>query len=405
VTAKSDIIVVGGGPAGSYSAYTAARRGASVTVCEEHETVGAPNHCAGHLNISGLKQLGIQVPSGAIENRIVGATFFSLSGCRFRLRCRSPVTYVVDRTAFDRSLAEQAMKTGVEYHFRSRVKSLLSDPSGVKGVKLSDGTRLEARMVIDAEGCSSAVLKTSGLRGVNASNVVRGIQVEVDRLEDVETDMVEVYLGREVAPDFFAWIIPRRDGTAKVGLATSKGNPHEYLDRFLYKHPVAAKKLGKSKITDCYAHPIPVSGPIPKTFFDGLLVVGDAASQVKPTTGGGVIFGLTCARIAGEVACEALKVGDVSAARLSAYERRWRRQIGFELKAMHWIRRMLNRVSDSRLDSIIELCNRVGVTDVLERFGDVDFQGRSLVSMVRHPAAFAVGAYFIYSWLISTPNI
>ena len=120
------------------------------------------------------------------------------------------------------------VKAGVEYRFKSRVKSLLFDSGTVKGVALKED-RVEANVVIDAEGCSSAILKQTGLEGLKASMTVRGIQAEVDGLEGVDEDMVEVYLGRNVAPDFFAWIIPRKDGTAKVGLATSTGNPHQYL--------------------------------------------------------------------------------------------------------------------------------------------------------------------------------
>ena len=399
---KPDIVVVGGGPCGSYAAYTAAKLGAEVVVCEDHEEVGEPNHCAGHLNISSLNRLGMQVPQDAIENEIKGAIFVSPSGKQFRLRCRNPVTYVVDRTLFDKHLFDLAKKAGVEYRFKSRVKSLLIDSGTVKGVELKKRERLEASVVVDAEGCSSAILKQAGLEGLGASMVVRGIQAEVDGLEDVEEDMVEVYLGRNVAPDFFAWIIPKRDATAKVGLATSTGNPQQYLHKFMEKHPVASKKLQKSRVTGMSVHPIPLAGPIPKTYSNGFLAVGDAASQVKPTTGGGVIFGLTCAREAGEVAYGAVKNNDFSEAFLSEYQRRWKRLVGFDLSAMHRMRRMLNSLSDSRTDKIIGLCNRLGIDETLEKFGDVDFQGRSLFPMIRHPDALAVISYFLFSWLTSS---
>ena len=316
------------------------------------------------------------------------------------LRCRNPVTYVVDRELFDKHLTELATKAGVEYRFKSKVKSLFFDSGYVKGVELKE-ERLEANVVIDAEGCSSAILKKMGLDGLKASMMVRGIQAEVDKVENVDEDMVEVYLGRNVAPNFFAWIIPRKDGTAKVGLATSTGNPHQYLRRFMEKHPVASKKLQKSRTTSISLHPVPLAGPIPKTYSNGFLVVGDAASQVKPTTGGGVIFGLTCARVAGEVAYEAVKNNDFSETFLSGYQRRWRRLIGFDLAAMLRMRRMLNSLSDSKIDGMIDLCNRLGIDDVLEKFGDIDFQGRSLIPMIKHPRTLAVISYFICSWLTS----
>ena len=398
---KTDIIVVGGGPCGSYAAYTAVRHGAEVTVCEEHEEAGAPRHCAGHLNISSLKRLGIELPQDVIENTIKGAVFISPSGKQFVLRCRNPVTYVVNREIFDKHLAELAIQSGANYRFKSRVESLVLDSGSVKGVALQ-GNKLKANIVIDAEGCSSKLLKQTGLKGLKSGMVARGIQAEVDGFEGIEEHMVEVYFGRNVAPGFFAWIIPRKDGTAKVGLATRTGNPQEYLRRFMEKHPVACEKLKKSRPTYTSVHPIPMEGPLPRTVSDGFLAAGDAASQVKPTTGGGVIFGLTCAQIAGEVACEAVDVQDFSETFLSRYQSRWKRMVGFELNTMFRMRKMLDSLSDRRLDNVIGLCSRLGVDNVLEKAGDLDFQGRSLISVAKYPSTAAVISYFIFSWLTST---
>jgi digeranylgeranylglycerophospholipid reductase len=406
VKKKPDIVVVGGGPCGSYSAYTAAKLGAEVLVCEEHETIGAPKHCAGHLNISSLRRLGLRVPRGAVENEVRGAIFYSPSGKQFVLRCRAPVTYVVNRELFDKHLFDLAIKAGVQYRFKSRVKSLIFDSGSVNGIVLKreggNRERVEANVVIDAEGCSSKLLKNTGLHGLKGSMMVRGIQAEVDCVEGAEEDMVEVYLGNKVAPGFFAWVISRNDGSAKVGLATESGDPRKYLRRFMEKHPVASEKLKKSQITDLSVHPIPLAGPIPKTFSDGFLVVGDAASQVKPTTGGGIIFGLTCARVAGEVAYEAVKMQDFSEAFLSRYQSQWRKLIGFDLAAMLRMRRMLNSLSDSRIDGMIDLCTKLGVDSVLEKVGDLDFQGKSLIPMIKYPSTLAVISYFLISWLTST---
>jgi len=402
VKEKPDIIVVGGGPCGSYAAYTAAKLGAEVLVCEEHEEIGAPRHCSGHLSVSSLRRLGLRVPQGAVENEIRGAVFWSPSGKEFVLRCRAPVTYVVNRELFDKSLAELAIKAGVQYRFKSRAKSLIFESGCVRGVSLKGEERVEANVVVDAEGCSSKLLKNTGLHGLRGSMMVKGIQAEVDRVEDVNDDMVEVYFGRNVAPSFFAWIIPRNDGSAKVGLATTSGDPRKYLRRFMEKHPVASKKLKKSRTTYTSIHPIPLAGPLPKTYSDGFLAVGDAASQVKPTTGGGVIFGITCAKVAGEVAYEAVKTQDFSEAFLSRYQSRWKRLVGFDLAAMLRMRRMLDSLSDSRIDGMLGLCSRLGVDSVLEKVGDLDFQGRTLIPMIRYPGALAVISYFLFSWLTST---
>jgi len=396
VKKKPDIVVVGGGPCGSYSALTAATLGAEVMVFEEHEEIGAPKHCSGHLNIASLRRLGLRIPRSAVENEIRGAIFHSPSGKEFVLRCRAPVTYVVNRELFDKHLADLAVKSGVHYLLKSRVKSLLFDSGSVTGVALEgNGERAEANVVIDAEGCSSALLKKTGLQGLKSSMIVRGIQAEVDDVEGIDEDMVEMYLGRKIAPGFFAWIIPTKDASAKVGLATGTGNPRKYLRRFMEKHPVASEKLKKSRVTGLSLHPIPLGGPLPKTYSNGFLAVGDAASQVKPTTGGGVIFGLTCSRVAGEVAYEAVKNRDFSETFLSRYQSRWKRLVGFDLAAMRRLRRMLNSL-------LIDLAGRLGVDRVLEKVADLDFQGRSLISMLRYPGTLVVLLYFMFSWLTSS---
>ena len=405
---KFDVAVVGGGVCGSFSALIASRLGAKVVVCEEHEEIGVPQHCAGHVSISGLKRVGLTLPKKVVENEFKGAVFYSPSGREFALRCASSVTCVFNRELLDKHLANLAERAGVRFFLKSRAESLLVDSNFVKGVVARrKGTReaLASSLVIDAEGCSSVLLKKVGLQTLDRSMVVHAIQAEVDRVKEMDMDTVEVYLGRKYAPGFFAWIIPKRDGSAKMGLATKFGDPREYLNRLMHDHPVASKKLGSSRVTSLSLHPISLGGAIPKTYWNGLLVVGDAASQVKPTTGGGIIFGLLCSKIAGEVAYDAVKSNDVSAGFLSRYQSRWRELIGFDLSAMHQVRKMLNRLPDDKLDRIIGLCSKLRVNRILEEIGDLDFQGKSLVRVFQHPTALIIALYSVFSSLTSLDSL
>ena len=400
-----DAVVVGGGPCGSFSAFTMAKQGMNVIVCEEHKEIGVPTHCAGHLSLSGLKRLGLHLPSNVVENEFKGAVLHSPHGKEFSVRFNSPVTCVVNRELFDKYLSNLAVKAGVQYLFGSRVESLVVDSDFVRGVTTKrERTKktLASSLVIDAEGCSSILLKKAGLQTLDRSMIVNAAQAEVDSVDDINMNAVEVYLGRKYASGFFAWIIPRRDTSAKVGLATNMGNPQEHLHRFMQKHPVASKKLRKSKITHLFLHPISLGGAIPKTYSNGLLIVGDAASQVKPTTGGGVIFGLLCSGIAGKVAYEALQNHDFSEAFLSHYQLRWKQRIGFDLAAMGQIRNLLNRLSDDKIDKIVDLCERLGMDAVLEEVGDLDFQGASLIRMIRRPSTVVITLYSIFSALTSS---
>ena len=398
---KHPILIVGGGACGSFSAFSAAKAGADAIVFEEHEAIGIPSYCAGHLSLSGLKCLELlSLPKKVVENEFRSAVLYSPSGKEFSVRFSSPVTCAVDRELFDQYLAELAMKAGVQYRLGVRVDSLVLENNFVKGIVVNcegKNEKLTSNIVIDAEGISSNLLKRARLPTLNRSAVVNAVHAEVDKINDVENDEVEVYLGRKYAPGFYAWIIPRRDGSAKIGLATKIGTPKRYLQRFMHNHPIAFKKLKKSKIVKESFHPITLGGPTRRTYHNGLLIVGDAASQVKPTTGGGLIFGLLCSKIAGEVAAEAIKNDDYSAEFLSQYQSRWKRAIGFELMAMRYLRLMLNRLSDDEFDKLIELCFKFEVGKILEECGDLDFEGTSLIKMLRHPATLVVSLYFLLS--------
>jgi digeranylgeranylglycerophospholipid reductase len=214
---------------------------------------------------------------------------------------------------------------------------------------------------------------------------VNSAQVHVDHVEDLNSDMAEVYLGSAYAPGFFAWIIPWRDGSAKVGLAACGGNPRLFLERFIMKHPIVSQRLKNAQIRDASYHPIPLGGPIPRTYYPGMLIAGDSAQQVKPTTGGGIVFSLICGRIAGEIAHDASRSGDVSESFLSEYERRWKSEIGRDLNAMRRIRRMLFRLPDPRLEKIFSIAKTLDVATVLGKADDIDMQGRTLVKLGLDP--------------------
>jgi geranylgeranyl reductase family protein len=392
VTQKADVIVVGGGPCGSFSALIAARLGVDVIVCEEHKEIGVPSHCPGHVSLSGLKRLGLDLPREVVENEIKGAVFYSPSGHEFRVKFASPVICVLNRMLSDKFLANLAEEAGVTYQLGTRVESLFLDAGQVKGVSVK-GEVLESNIVIDCEGCSSTLLKKAGFSILDKSMVVKGVEAEVDKVEDVNNDTVEVYFGQKYAPGLFAWIIPRPDGSAKVGLATKTGNPKAYLQNFVSHNPKAADKLRRSRFVSVFYHPITLGGPIAKTYHNGLLIVGDVASQVKPTTGGGVVMGLTCAKIAGETAYQAIQHGDCSENFLSLYQHRWKKAIGFDMAVMRQIRLMLNRLSDDELDKIISMCSELHVDETLQRIRDIDFQGKALLPIFKSPNTWIVAFY------------
>ena len=400
----SDAAVVGGGPCGSFAALNLAKQGIKAIVFEEHGEIGIPTHCPGHLSIKGLKRLGLYpLPKEIVENEFYGAVFHSPKGRSFSIRFSRQITCTVDRALFDGHVAQMAQDIGACYHLNSRVESLIIENGLVKGVTVKKNGDIEekfpAKIVIDAEGISSRILRQSGLSPLKRQ-MLNAVHAEVENVKDAEEDMVEVFLGKDYAPGFYAWFIPKKNGKAKIGLATKAGNPKELLQRLILKHPVVSKKLQRARVLRTTFYPISLSGPIAKTYSDGFLTVGDAASQVKPTTGGGVILGMTCAKIAAQVAYEALQRNDFSPEFLSIYQMLCKETLGFDMSVMLRMRKMLDTMSDGKLDNAIGFLSRIGVDKALQNVGDLDFQGQALIRALLYPQTLTALVYFCLLYLL-----
>lgn len=404
---QTEAVIVGGGPVGSYAAQHLAKLGVKATVFEEHPQIGVPSHCAGHISVKSLRNIGLYpLPEGILENTFSAANFYSPFGTKFTLRLSCPVTVSLNRARFDQHLASQAEAAGANFVLNSRVQSLITTDGYVKGISVNrNGMHEEVycKIVVDAEGVSSRFVHQAGLAAFKRQGLVYAVEAEVEGVSDVEGDAVEVYFGNSYAPGFYGWLIPRPNGSAKLGLAANTGDPREHLKRLMRKHPVASKQLAKAKITHASYHAITLGGPIPKTYTNGFLAVGDCASQVKPTTGGGVIFGLTCAKTAAEIASQALKQGDVSADFLSAYQKLCDDMLGFDFWVMLRLRRFFNSLSDEKLDEMLRYCGKLGVDKALKDVEEIDFQGKLLLTTIKKPAMIAALAYFGMLYLSANP--
>jgi digeranylgeranylglycerophospholipid reductase len=401
---QTEVAVVGGGPVGSYAALGLAKLGFSPLVFEEHSQIGLPSHCTGHISIKSLQSKGLYpLPGGIIENIFNQANFYSPLGTKFSIKLKCPITAVLNRELLDKYLAQKAQAAGAIYHLNSPVQSLITQNKAVSGVTLQDGSAVNSKITIDCEGVSSRLLRQAGLKPFNPKGLVYGVEAEVDSVQGTAPHAVEVYLGRGFAEGFYGWVVPRKDGTAKVGLATKNGNPKASLQHLMTKHPVASKQLKNSKITKINFHAISLGGPIRRAYADGFLAVGDCASQVKPTTGGGVIFGLTCAKIAAQVASEALKKDDVSSSSLMAYQKRCNEALNFDVAVMLRLRRFLNSLSDEKIDEVLRFCGKLGVDRALVDVDEIDFQGKMMLNLLGKPAMLSALAYFLLTYLTANP--
>lgn len=403
---SADLVVVGCGVAGASAAITAAKHKITVSVFEEHSKVGEPSHCSGHVGISAFKRFGPTIPNRIIENEIKGAFLYAPDGRSLTLHRNEPVTWVINRAEFDKHLAFLAKRNGAQLHLNSRIESFRRCEDG--GFQLTTAGPTQAKtsckIIIDATGCAATISRQGGIPRRRPSIFVHSAQCDLDRLTDIEENFVEVYFSQKYAPGFFGWIIPRRDGTAKVGLGAGlRANVRQCFERFLKKHPIASPKLKHARyLTRPRYHPIPIDGGANQTFSEGILAVGDSASQVKPTTGGGIVFGLACGRIAGETAAKAVQESDTTSRSLSSYEKRWRSLIGFDLNTMSKLRRLLYRLPDRQLSQIFNISRELHVDQVLNRTADIDFQGRALASLARDPRLLLA---LVSASLLSIPSL
>ena len=384
-----DIAIIGCGVSGATAALTAAKNGSKVSIFEEHAIVGEPSHCSGHVGISAFRKFSPNPPSRIIENEIKGAVLHSPSGQELILYRSQPVTWVLNRAEFDRYLAFLATEKGAKLHLNARVEGFKRLSNGEFELKIGGQSRadISCRMMIDAGGCGAPISKYLTFPALNRKMLVNSAQVTMEGLTDIDEDLVEVYYGQQYAPGFFGWIIPHRDGSAKVGIAAGRrANVHRCFERFVKKHPIVSPKLRRARpITKPVYHPIPIDGAKQRTYANGILTVGDAASQVKPTTGGGIIFSLICGKIAGKIASRAVELEDISDKYLCNYEKSWRKLLGFDLTVMRWLRKLLYRLPDQRLDKIFNTLRELGVDDILNQTDDIDFQGKALLSLARDP--------------------
>ena len=400
-----DVAVVGCGVSGTSAALALARENVSVSVFEEHGQVGIPSHCSGHVGIAAFKRFSPEIPHRIIENEIMGAILQSPDGKTLMLRRPQPVTWVLNRSEFDQYLASLAKKEGARLHLNSRVTGCSRSPDEKINLRIRDGHEYDVacKILIDASGCGASVSRYAGLTKLGRGITVNSAQFSVDNPVDVDENFVEVYFGQKFAPGFFGWIIPRRDGTAKVGIAVgARANVRQCFERFIRKHPTVSAKLRHAKtISPPMFHPIPVGGALNRTYAANVMAVGDAASQVKPTTGGGIVFGLCCGRIAGLTAANAIDEADFSAERLREYESSWRDLIGFDLKVMSYLRRLLYRLPDRNLNRIFRIAEELGADEILNRTSDIDFQGRTLFALARNPRLFIT---LLSSSILSIPS-
>ena len=373
-----EVVVVGAGPAGLMAARTLAIRGHSVAVVEEHPSIGYPVHCTGLIGVDAFDELTL--PRGAIRAIVHSARFNAPDGSSVTIDSDRISAAVIDRGEFDAALAAEAVAAGASVHCGAKVRRIASDAGGVDVLLDGAGGRetRRVRACVLACGASYRFNRALGL-GVPGS-LVQTAHVEVPFPDERQVD---VYVGREVAPDGFGWVVPFRRGAdawARIGLMCSQ-RARTHFDSF--RDRVWRGRDLRTPQPAPYLKALPLA-PISRTYADRVIAVGDAAGMVKPTTGGGIYYGLLSGALAGEVLAASLPHDRLDAARLREYETRWKERMGPDIRAGLAFRKLVARLNDRSMNALIELARVDGLVPLLKDVGNFNWHRRAVVELLRH---------------------
>jgi digeranylgeranylglycerophospholipid reductase len=376
-----DVIIVGAGPAGSYVAYELASLGHNVAVFEGKSASGLNVCCTGIISTECFESLDLG--TDVIFTRLNSAKFFSPSGKCLRLQTERIQAYVVNRPLLDRAITSKAQSQGARYFFSSPVIDIIPGKDSIQVEALCFGAReiFSARAVVLANGFMPKLPRKLGLGKIK--NFLVGAQAE---LETNNVDEFEIYFGREVAPGAFAWLVPISTNKAYVGLLAAS-RAKLYLRRFL--NNLSCQGRITSREVEIGQKAIPL-GTLARSYGDRVLVVGDAAGQVKPTTGGGIYFGHLGAKIAAEVLDEALNNDNLTADQLSCYQKQWKAKMGKELSLGYGARQAYAKLSDRQIEVIFNALDCDGTAEALLNLSNFsfDWHGKSILAVLRRSSVY-----------------
>ncbi|MFC1935880.1 geranylgeranyl reductase family protein [Chloroflexota bacterium] len=367
INTQYDAVVVGAGPAGSTAAAGIARGGFRVLLLEEHAEIGVPSHCSGLVTPRTLQEAA--VGEDLVLNRIAGAHIYAPSGRRLTLGNERTRALVIDRVGLDRALVVKAQERGVELAMEAKVVDVEREANGITVTVEHRGTtaRVRARLLVGADGANSHVAHALGMEGL--AERVLSLSAE-GTLPGADEKNVQVFVGRSLAPGWFAWVIPLGEGRVRLGVGTSNSvRPVECLRRVFQTDASQFAGWQPSRWT---------GGTIPiwsrrKIVQDNVMLVGDSAGQVKPTSGGGIYPSLVSARLASDVARVALAHDDLTECVLRSYPRAWDKAFGREFQRGEDLRRVYTSLEDRDFDRLLRLFGTKRLLELVNQYGDIDF--------------------------------
>lgn len=349
-----DIVVVGSGPAGSMTALTAAKNGASVLILERDKYVGIPVRCAEGISKRGLTRF-FEPDERWISTKIKGAKLYAPNGesCPMISDALGD-GYVLERRLFDEFIAKRAIMHDADLLTEANVYDLYREDKTIKGVKFSyhgNHRTVECNIVIGADGPESNIGKAAGLdTKLSLHDLESAAQYLITNI-DYDSDYTHFYFGNHIAPGGYVWVFPKDKNTANVGIGVRQDQTDRDAKSFLEEW--ISHKFKKPKSLNFVTGCVPTAKTLPEITQDKLMLVGDAARQVNPVTGGGLSNILLAGFFAGTTAAQAIEAEDYSQKFLKQYRKTWMKEKGKKQKINYRLKKAFFNFTNEELNETV----------------------------------------------------
>ena len=378
---KYDIGIIGGGPIGGFVSGKIATKNFKVAVFEKNKEIGVPFNCAGLITPRVFDFLDISQDK-VVQNKIKGANIHSPAGKILTIGGDKVHAVVINRTIFDQEIVKQSEKKGAEIFLNNNVLSIQKVDNHIE-LKTSKNIDVKCKLIIGADGPFSRVRDRFAFS--EPFEFLRGFGAELINT-NLNPNFIEIFVGNNIAPGFFAWIIPtnKTGSEARIGLCINRYDaysPKYYLSNFL-KNKKSQEFLENIKIKKYIGGIIPL-GALKKTHGSNVMLVGDAAAQVKPTSGGGIYTGISCGNHCSNVAIEALEKNIFTTQFLKKYHKLWTADIGKELFLGMKFRNIFKSLSDKQFDKYIEKFSNPKLVEIVSKYGDIDYPSKLIKPLLK----------------------